>query len=100
MLKKITTIIAYQVISFFLYCRAFFFLISFILLYVCRLANIVFGSQDGLDYWNQTKDYLEPILDKNGTYSMVDIFFLLLFLSIVSSKFQIYNHNKKKYYAL
>ena len=26
---------------------------------------------DGLDYYNQTKNYMEPILDKNGTYSMV-----------------------------
>ena len=26
---------------------------------------------DGLDYWNQTKDYLVPIWDKNGVYSMV-----------------------------
>lgn len=39
--------------------------------YTHRLsANIVFGTSDGLDYWNQTKDYLEPILDKNDTYSM------------------------------
>ena len=26
---------------------------------------------DGLDYYNQTKNYMEHILDKNGTYSMV-----------------------------
>jgi hypothetical protein len=28
-------------------------------------------TRSGLDYWNQTKDYLEPVLDKNNTYSTV-----------------------------
>jgi len=27
---------------------------------------------NGLDYWNQTRDYLNPVLDKNGTYSLFD----------------------------
>jgi hypothetical protein len=35
--------------------------------------NLIFGNDTGLDYWNQTKDYLVPILDKNNTYSMVTL---------------------------
>ena len=27
----------------------------------------------GLDFWNQTRDYLMPILDKNNTFSQVKI---------------------------
>jgi hypothetical protein len=31
------------------------------------------GDIDGLDFWNQTVDYLMPILDKNNTYAMVKL---------------------------
>ena len=36
------------------------------------------ASLSGLDFWNQTKNFLEPILDKNGTYSTVRIFIFSL----------------------
>jgi arylsulfatase A-like enzyme len=33
--------------------------------------RVSFGrnKSSGLDFWNQTKDYLEPVLDQNGTYA-------------------------------
>jgi len=37
-------------------------------------AQLIFGNDDGLDYWNQTEDYLRPVLDKNNTYSTVNDF--------------------------
>jgi len=32
--------------------------------------DLIFGQQEGLDYWDATSETLDPILDKNGTYSM------------------------------
>lgn len=32
---------------------------------------LVLKTQDGLDFWNQTEDYIVPVLNKNNTYSMV-----------------------------
>ena len=34
------------------------------------LADILCKTNEGLDFWNQTPDLLEPILDKNNTYSV------------------------------
>ena len=46
-------------------------------------AQVIFGNVDGLDYWNQTEDYLRPVLDKNNTYSTVIIFNRFLFQNII-----------------
>jgi hypothetical protein len=50
-------------LSFFTKLSKFDFLISNII--------IVNNFTDGLDFWNQTANYLVPVLDKNGTYSTV-----------------------------
>jgi hypothetical protein len=41
------------------------------------LAELDKGDIDGLDFWDQTKDFLEPVLDKNNTYSAVYIKILI-----------------------
>lgn len=33
--------------------------------------NVSENFFSGLDFWNQTKDYLESVVDKNDTFSQV-----------------------------
>ncbi len=56
------------------------YIIKFIyikLITLIYLAELDKGDIDGLDFWDQTKDFLEPVLDKNNTYSAVYIKILI-----------------------
>ncbi len=47
-----------------------------------NVSDVLFS---GLDSWNQTSEYLEPILDKNNTFSQVSPIDFFSLASILSS---------------
>ena len=65
--KKIIIHIEYQVKILNVHYKIHLYEINHVIL----LAELDKGDIDGLDFWDQTKDFLEPVLDKNNTYSAV-----------------------------
>lgn len=70
-----------------MYIIKFIYIKLITLFYISIIAELDKGDIDGLDFWDQTKDFLEPVLDKNNTYSAV--YFKILINCYTTIKFKL-----------